>query len=105
MVLVSLVFLGVLVTAVGVSLELVLYSMYLCGSPVWRSSRLCAVVATVPDAISISLWVTVGLFSNVTVFLVSWRFLTSVARVGTMNEPLVGSDVSYREGRVACLGF
>ena len=64
-----------------------------------RSSRLDTVVATVPDAISISLWLTVGLLSNVTVFLVSGRLLASVARVGTMNEPLgVSPDVCTVRG-------
>ena len=64
----------------------------------WRTSQLDAVVATVLDAISINLWLTVGLLSNITVLLVSWRFLMLVARVGTMNEPLVGSDVHTVRG-------
>ena len=45
-------------------------------------------VATVPNAISINLWLTIGLLSNVTMFLVSGRLLPLVTRVGTMNEPL-----------------
>ena len=73
-----------------------------CVSPVWRSLRLGAEVAVVLDTISISLWLTFVLLSNMTVPLVSWQFLTSIARVGTMNEPLAISPVVHTV-RAICL--